>query len=121
MSIERDEAREYRIHDEAVVDAYGEIERALGWYYYLDGKIQFPFKAKCIYEHGISPLKIDEKVTVLGLLDEADCESDIFVEIELFGRTFGVPLSQLKPLKVNENTHEAIEDWHYWVARGYMF
>jgi len=36
-------AREHRIEMEAVVDAYGEMERAVGWYYYLEGKIKPPF------------------------------------------------------------------------------
>ena len=31
-----DEAREERIEMEVAVDAYGELERALGWYCYLD-------------------------------------------------------------------------------------
>jgi hypothetical protein len=30
----RDEAREERISMEIVVDAYNEVERAMGWYYY---------------------------------------------------------------------------------------
>jgi len=43
----RDEIREQRIAMEAVVDAYGSGERAMGWYYYLDGKMKGPFKARC--------------------------------------------------------------------------
>jgi hypothetical protein len=35
--------REERIHNEVIVDAYGPEEQALGWYYYLENKIQFPF------------------------------------------------------------------------------
>jgi hypothetical protein len=27
-----------------IVDAYNEEEQAMGWYYYLDGKLNFPFK-----------------------------------------------------------------------------
>ena len=46
--IKEDEVREERISMEVVVDAYGEEERMLGWYYYLHDKLQFPFKAKCI-------------------------------------------------------------------------
>ena len=33
--VKRDEIREERISMEAVVDAYNEDERAMGWYYYL--------------------------------------------------------------------------------------
>lgn len=31
----KDPIRETRIHIEAIADAYGPEERALGWYYYL--------------------------------------------------------------------------------------
>ena len=37
------------------------------------------------------------------------------------GRTFCVPLAQLKPLDTDDDSVEAIEDWHYWKARGYLF
>jgi len=43
--ITEDEGRENRIYMEVVVDAYGEEERAMGWYYYLKDKLQFPFRA----------------------------------------------------------------------------
>lgn len=36
--VEKDEERENRIYDEAIVDAYGPEEQALGWYYYPKGK-----------------------------------------------------------------------------------
>ena len=40
-------AREYRIEQEMVVNAYSSDERALGWYYwhYVQGKLTVPFKA----------------------------------------------------------------------------
>lgn len=41
--IETDEVRERRITMEAVVDAYNEQERAIGWYYYLERRLDFPF------------------------------------------------------------------------------
>lgn len=117
--IEKDEEREERISMEAIVDAYDSEEQAMGWYYYLDDKIEFPFTAKCIRERKISPLQIDEKVQVVGMVSENDCLNEMFVEIEWSGRRFGVPLSQLEGIEINENTEEAISDWHYWVGRDY--
>jgi hypothetical protein len=32
-----------------------------------------------------------------------------------------VPLAQLVGVGVNEQTAEAIADWHYWVAQGRQF
>ena len=48
----RDLTREDRIQNEVIVDAYGPEEQALGWYYYLEDKIRFPFQAKCIVTIG---------------------------------------------------------------------
>ena len=51
----KDQVREDRIDNEVIVDANGEDERVMGWYYYLDDKIRFPFQAKCIAAKVISP------------------------------------------------------------------
>ena len=48
--------RESRIIDEIVVDAYGEQERAMGWYYYAADKITFPFKVCWATKRAISTL-----------------------------------------------------------------
>jgi hypothetical protein len=119
--VEKHEPREYRIAMEAIVDAYGPEEQAMGWYYYLDDKIQFPFEARCIATRPISPLKAGERVRVIQMAPEDECMREMFVEIEWQKHTFGVPLAQLQPLEVDEDTQEAIADWHYWVARGYEF
>ena len=117
--VEKYEPREYRIAMEAIVDAYGPEEQAMGWYYYLDDKIQFPFEARCIATRPISRLKVGERV--IQMAPEDECMREMFVEIEWQKRTFGVPLAQLQPLELDEDTQEAIADWHYWVARGYEF
>ena len=118
---DKDEERENRIQDEVIVDAYGEIERALGWYYYLEDRIIFPFRAKCIKEFSISPLEKGEIIQVVGMLPEDDCETRMFVKIDWNKRTLGVPLEQLEPIEVDEDTLEAIEDWHYWLTQGHQF
>lgn len=117
--IERDEQREERIHMEAVVDAYGPEEQAMGWYYYLEDKIRFPFQARCIQERTISPLRVGEVVEVQGMAAEGDCLAEMFVMIAWSDRSFGVPLMQLEGVDVDAETEEAIADWHYWVGRGY--
>ena len=53
---QRDPVREDRIQNEATVDAYGPEEQAMGWYYYLENKIRFPFQATCITVKPVSPL-----------------------------------------------------------------
>lgn len=118
VEVEKDEAREYRISMEVIVDAYGAVEQAMGWYYYLDDKITFPFLARCSRTVAISPLREGEQVTAVRMAPEDECLGEMFVEINWQERIYCVPLAQLLPLDVDEQTKEAVEDWHYWTARG---
>ena len=118
----RDEAREERISMEIVVDAHGEEERAMGWYCYLEDKLTFPFLTRCIIERAISPLRVGDEVEVVGMAPENECEKEMFVETPWeHKRTLAVPLSQLKVVHGDEETQQAVEDWHYWVEMGYEF
>jgi hypothetical protein len=116
-----DPVREERIRDEAIVDAYGPEEQAMSWYYYLEGKLSFPFLARCIAGRAVSPLKKGEEVQVRRMAPEEICANEMFVRIRWQGRNLAVPLSQLAAVDPGEETAEAIGDWHYWVARGYLF
>ena len=91
----RDPVREDRIHNEAIVDAYGPEEQAMGWYYYLEEKIRFPFRAKCTVAKVVSPLRKGEAVEVKRLAPEDACSSDMLVLIRWQGGSLAVPLSQL--------------------------
>jgi len=117
----KEKAREERISMEIIVDAYDEMERALGWYYYLDEKLQFPFTAKCIAARLVSPLVKGEHVEITGMPPEDECECEMFVTVRWQERTFAVPLAQLEAVKADQETREAIADWHYWVRMGYEF
>lgn len=116
-----DKAREERIDMEIVVDAYGEEERVQGWLNYLEDKLDFPFRAKCIAKRSVSPLRVGEEVEVLGMLDDDETLHGMFVQIEWQDRKMGVPLVQLEAIDADEATEEAIADWHYWVAQGHQF
>jgi len=65
----------------------------MGWYYYLENKIRFPFQAKCIATKVVSPLRKGESVAVRGLAPEDACASDMLVQIRWQGRKMAVPLS----------------------------
>lgn len=119
--IDRDEAREYRIAMEAVVDANDEEERAKGWYYYLQDKLSFPFQASCVKERKISHLSTGENVTVIRLAPEDECLHEVFVEVQRAENTVAIPLDQLEAVGADSNTHEGVEDWRYWVKLGYRF
>ena len=121
--IKRDEIREERIHMEIVADAYDPEEQAMGWYAYLDDILQFPFLARCTAKRATSPLQVGDEVEVLGMASEDECQHEMFVMIRWDQEQgLGVPLSQLTVIHAgDEQTREAVEDWHYWVGRGYQF
>lgn len=109
---------------EIVVDCYNEHEAWSGWWCHLDGKLSFPFAARCIRARRASPLNLGVVVTVTAMLDDdeaADSLGEMQVVIEWQGRTLAVPLAQLVGVAVDEETAEAIADWHYWVAQGRQF
>lgn len=117
----KEPAREKRIDMEIVVDAYGALEQAMGWYYYMEDNLKFPFLATCVKKRDISPLKLKEKVEVVGLPTESECEREMFVSILWNDRRFSVPLDQLQCVRCDKKTKQAVEDWHYWVRQGYQF
>ncbi len=41
------------LQNEAIVDTYEPEEQALGWYYYRENQIKFPFMARCIASKGV--------------------------------------------------------------------
>jgi hypothetical protein len=119
----RDAEREERITMEIVVDCYNRDERAMGWYYYLESTLQFPFTATCIAQRAVSPLRVKDEVEVIGMPPEEECECEAFVCIH-WDRPEGlaVPLAQLKPIReTDEQTKQAVADWHYWLSTGYEY
>ncbi|WP_089723790.1 calcium-binding protein [Candidatus Thiosymbion oneisti] len=107
---------------EIIVDAYGPEEQAMGWYYYLEDQLDFPFAAICTGKRAISPLKVKDEVDVIGMAPEEECNKEMFVTIRWEKDSLAIPLSQLTPISdTSQQTIQAIEDWHYWVRMGYQF
>ena len=113
--ISTDPEREERIDSHIIVDAYTPEEVALGWYYYLDRYLNFPFQAEWNRK----------KIEVVSMSSEEHCSQEMFVEIryreEEVEDIFSVPLNDIDPLDVDEPTEIAVADWNYWVGRGYEF
>jgi hypothetical protein len=53
------------------------------------------------------------------MASDDECQHEMFVLIRWKSRKLAVPLSQLEGLQVDEETEQAIGDWHYWANRGY--
>ena len=116
-----DKNREERIDMEVVVDAYNEDERAMGWYYYLEDKLQFPFKARWVNRQRPQGKEIE----VVEMSPEDECMRSMFVEVRYregeVDDIFSARLENIHPIEVDQETAEAIADWHYWVDMGYEF
>jgi hypothetical protein len=119
--LKEDKDREHRITYGIVVDCYNEEECSTGWHCYLEESLKIPFQAECIKERRGSPLRKSETVKVVAMSDIELCSHEMFVDIEFSGRTVAVPLAQLKPVKANKKSVEAIEDWLYGVKMGFEF
>ncbi len=117
----KDEEREERIQMEIIVDAYGPEEQSSGWYNYLSDTLQFPFSARCVARRATSPLNPGDEVEVVDTAPGEECEHEMFVLIRWKTHQLAVPLMQLEGIQVDEETQQAIEDWRYWVERGYEF
>ena len=113
--------REQRLENEILIDSYTPDERAMSWYYYLEGKLRFPFLATCMKSRAISPFRVGESLSITGLAPEDDCLHEIIVMTEWKGRALGVALAQLTASHVDPDTKEGIEDWHYCVAMRYQY
>ena len=116
---QRDDDFEQRLDVEIIVDAKPE-ELSIGWYYYLEEHLAFPFQARCIAERPTSPLRVGDVVEVRGMPADEVCEHEMFVNIAWQKRVLAVPLIQLVGVAVDEETAQAIQDWHTWVERSYV-
>jgi hypothetical protein len=70
-----------------------------------------------VYEREESPLKEGETVRVVGMSSTEPTLSQQYLTVEWMDRELGVPLEQLEPIDVTDETKQAIEDWHYWLER----
>ncbi|MBH8561693.1 calcium-binding protein [Nostoc sp. CENA67] len=125
-SVERDENRENRIETEIIVDTDNDKEeRAMGWYYYLDDTLNVPFMAKLKKKSRKTGTVEEKEVEVLGMAPDDDCLKDMYVDVVYPGGKdediFTAKLSEIEPIDADDETNEAIADWHYWLARGYKF
>ncbi|MGF1933378.1 MAG: calcium-binding protein [Nostoc sp. ChiQUE02] len=124
-NVELDENREHRIKTEIIVDAEDKEDRAMGWYYYLEETLNFPFVAKWTKKGRKSATAEEKQVEVLGMAPDEECLKDMYVEVAYIdGKdddVYSAKLSEIAAVDADSETQEAIADWLYWIARGYKF
>lgn len=113
MSKTKNEAIEYRIRNEIIVDAYDDYEVNMGWYYYMEEKLNFPFHATVeIKTRGGG--KESKRVEVVELDCDVEFGNDMTVGVTFGDYVHSVPLRSLIDIEADEDTLEAIGDWFYW-------
>lgn len=75
----KDEECEERIQIETIGDTYGALEQALGWYFYFEGTLHFPFPARCNALRSISPLEPGGELEAVGIAPEEENRNEMFV------------------------------------------
>ena len=70
----------------------------MGWYYYLEDRLRFPFQARCIAANVVSRLRKGKTVEVRSIAPEDACQSDMLVLICWQGRSLAVPYLNWPPL-----------------------
>ncbi|MBM9521231.1 calcium-binding protein [Desulforhopalus vacuolatus] len=109
-----DKEIENRIEMEIIVDAYNPEEAAMGWYYYLEKNIDFPFQAMTA--------KGKSERTIIGMADSTDCLEGMYVLVNFNDEDeLLFSLEDILPIKVNQQSQQAISDWKYWLNMGYNF
>ena len=82
----------------------------MGWYNYLEDKLHFPFRAKCLAARATSPLRKGQEVEAIKLASAEECEHEMFVTVIWEDRKLAVPLAQLEPIETDKATSEAIKE-----------
>lgn len=115
--------RDDRIHDEIIVDAYGEEEVASGWYYYLEDKLNFPFWAM-VQTHlkrypNNSTAHCASRIQVLGLASLERCSSQHIWAMGILSTSGSetpvhILLTDVVSVDADETREAALTDWMYW-------
>jgi hypothetical protein len=104
--------------NEAIVDARPE-EQAMSWYYYLESKLTFPFRAMCVAANAVSPLRKSETIEVLRMATRMPASTTCSCKSAGRGERWRLLFRNSIAINSDESTEEAIGNWHYWVAQGY--
>ncbi|MEM6822733.1 MAG: calcium-binding protein [Verrucomicrobiota bacterium] len=120
MKLEKDnvnQAFENIITYDVIVDCYNETEQAMGWYYYLQDHLLFPFEA-CIIDDPDLPFS-GAKVTVIALASEEACSNGIYIIAK--NKSDCKMILQLEHIRSDElekDTPNPISLWKYWIAQS---
>jgi hypothetical protein len=112
--------RENRVSQFVAEASPNSPEARWAWFNFLEQTLRFPFAAQCRFDWDINHFRQGDIVLVIGLARQEPGFSHVFVRVMDGQKSIPVPLFQVAPLKADTSTMQAVEDWHYWVERGYL-
>lgn len=115
---QEDPERKDRIYDEAIVDAHGDEEVILSWYYYLQEKLHFPFTA-AVRVHSPGASREAVRVKIVAMAPMSRCG---YWQMWVLGRRdeqedrplYHFFLSDLIEAEADPERLQALADWNYW-------
>lgn len=112
------EEMQYKIDYEIIVDCYDEIEVSMGWYYFMEENLNFPFKATVPLKKRNGSLETKEvKITGLASDEEGFTNRDFNLEMENGDYRYPIAYSRLSHVKAEPETREAFQIWNYWLGK----
>lgn len=112
-----------KIDYEIIVDCYEDHEVNMGWYYFFENTLEFPFEAEVATKlrNGNTAIMT---VDVLGLAtNEGDFDSRQEIAFQISPKKsemiWDVGISKLKSIKANIAVRDAFEIWNFWESGNY--
>jgi len=109
---------QYKIDYEIIVDSHDEYEMSMGWYYFMEESITFPFKATAQLKKRDGSIEKKE-VIIVGLSsdEESFMSNDFELEMETEQHINKISFSKLSNIKASAETLEAFTIWNYWITK----
>lgn len=111
-----------KIDSEIIVDCYEDHEIDMGWYYFFQGELEFPFEAEIEIKDRNGDKRMIE-VDILGIgTEEGDFDSTgILFEISPKGMDMVIELSitKLQNIKGGKLVLDTFKIWDFWKSGRY--
>jgi len=114
-----DDEMQYKIDYEIIVDAYDEYEQSMGWFYFFEETLEFPFTATAQLKRRDGTTE-SKRVKLTGLVSKEEDfrDNDFNLEMEQGQYVRPIAYSALSDIRASDETLEAFEIWDFaWRGR----
>lgn len=113
------EEMQHRIDYEILVDCYDDDEFSMGWFYFFEEALEFPFKATAQLKKRDGTLEMKlVKIVGMGSDEVGFLNNDFNLNMEQGQYVVQIPYSRLRDIKASEETLEAFQIWEYYHRHG---